>query len=98
MNVYAGPCPRCGEHWQAYGPYGRRECRNEHVFTPNDAGAFTQIDYPEFTEEQVREAEVELYRTRRVDAVPARPAALLRREHDEERDFGWQPVRIGEAG
>lgn len=88
-------CPRCGERWQSYGPYGRRECRDEHVFTPNDAGGFTQIDYPDFTEQQVRDAEVELYRTGRVDKVPDRAAALrlLRREHDEERDYGWSPVR-----
>lgn len=88
-------CPKCSDRWQSYGPYGRRECHNEHVFTPNDAGTFTLVDYPDFDDDQVRGAEVELYRTRRIDRAPDRPAALrlLRREHDEQRDLGWEPVR-----
>lgn len=99
MSVHPGPCPTCGERWQSYGPYGKHECRNEHVFDFRADGDLVAIEYPDFTDQQIRDAEVELYRTGRVDSVPDRRAALrlLRREHEEERDLGWQPVRTGEG-
>ncbi|MFD5089387.1 hypothetical protein ACFWMR_02210 [Amycolatopsis thailandensis] len=83
-------CPRCSLTWRWYGPAGRRECDNEHVFQLNDDGTLAELVYPDFTAEQIRAAEAEAYRERKTDQLPDRRAALrvLRDEHDA--DAMWQ--------
>lgn len=89
MAIHPGPCLRCSLPWRHYGPGGLHECDNEHVYRL--VGEFIyEVVYPDFTDDQIREVEVELYRERRVDAIPDRRAALeeLRRNH--EADAAWQ--------
>ena len=92
-TIHKGPCPKCGLKWRHYygGSWsGRHECDAEHVFQLNDDRTLTEIVYPQFTDDQIRTAEVELYRERKIDKIPDRHAALrvLREEHDA--DAMWQ--------
>lgn len=84
--THPGPCLRCSLPWRRFGPYDRYECDNEHVYQRGADGSMTEVVYPDFTDDQIREVEVELYRERRVKAIPDRRAALeeLRRRHDAD--------------
>lgn len=87
MVIHPGPCLRCSLPWRRFGPYGRHECDNEHVYVLNSDGTLTEKVYPEFTDQQIRNVEVEMYREGRLDSIPNRRAALswLRYEHDRDR-------------
>lgn len=78
-------CPTCGLTWRHYGPKSQRECDGEHVYVLNENNALVLIEYPDFTDDQIRSAEVDLYRARRIDRIPDRRSALeeLRSEFDQ---------------
>lgn len=78
-------CPLDGQQWRRIGPFAMRECNNEHVYAEDINGDLTRIEYPEFTPEQIREAEAELYREGKVDELPNRRAALTALRFDFER-------------
>ena len=85
--IHPGPCLRCSLPWRTFGPHGLLECDNEHVFVRNTDGTLTEKVYPEFTDQQIRNVEVEMYREGVLYSIPNRRAALarLRYEHDQDR-------------
>ena len=85
--THPGPCLRCSLPWRSFGPHGLLECDNEHVFVRNTDGTLTEKVYPEFTDQQIRTVEVEMYREGVLDSIPDRRAALarLRYWHDQDR-------------
>lgn len=86
-------CPTCGLTWRHHGPNSRRECDNEHVYVPNEIGTLVLIEYPDFTDDQIRGAEVDLYRARRIDRIPDRRSAL----EELRREYEWLVSPIGGA-
>lgn len=79
-------CPLDGLKWRSIGPLALRECDNEHVWCEDVMGDLSRMEYPEFTEDQIRGAEVELYRDRVINEVPDRRAALRHLRDDWERE------------
>lgn len=88
VNVF-GSCPDCGLPFNRFGPDRQRECPNEHVFVELLDESLKRCEYPEWTAQQIRDAEVELYRTQRIDMLPDRWSALqlLRERHDSLADL-----------
>ena len=79
-------CPECGRPFHIFGPFRRLECTSEHVFVEQPDGTLQAVKYPEWSAQQIRDAEVELYQEQRVDRLPDRRAALdlLRERHDQQ--------------
>jgi hypothetical protein len=73
----SGPdrCPVCDRRWRHFGPRNRVECDDEHVFIRKGGEPLVRVMYPEFTGEQIRETEVELYRRHELHSVPKGVAA-----------------------
>lgn len=88
--IHPGPCLRCSLPWRRYGPYDRYECDNEHVYQRVGDGVMVEVVYPDFTADQIREVEVELYREHRVKQIPDRRAALEELRRDHEANAAWQ--------
>lgn len=92
------PCPKCSSRWAVYGAGDRVECKAEHVFL-NLPDQLEPIDYPQWDEQAIRDAEVELYMEKKINELPNRRRAieLLRYEHDASSDgINWRRKRYDE--